>query len=301
MQFGYTPRLLAKLPILCSDQAVSLKIPSMKLKLHYLLAIMICLLSLQACGDTTLRRNIQSLAEKAKGSSVKVEKFYDGLQSAHSKMRTDELKLQAEAATPLDPAAPGPICPFTADDAATRIRAAKFVEIYSVKLNDIICSKNPNEMQSAISDVSSQLAGFNIKNFDPVAAFQAASSPITTGLKIVSRRGFAMWADQWLKQALSKSDDVYVEQTKQLKLELNADADEAVTRATALQGRAERIYQKRVANHAAQEEQKSALDDVNRISSFRQGLVKDNPSETYSELLDIHNQIMTSVKTDARK
>jgi hypothetical protein len=295
MQFGYMPRLLAKLPVLCSDQAVSRKIPSMKSKLRYILAVMICLLSLQACGDTTLHRNIQSLAEMAKGSSAKVEKFYDGLQSAHSKMRTDELKLQAEAATSLDPAVPGPICPFTADDAATRIRAAKFVEIYSVKLNDIICSKNPNEMQSAISDVSSQLAGFNIKNFDPVAAFQAASSPITTGLKIVSRR------DQWLKQALSKSDDVYVEQTKQLKLELNADADEAVTRATALQGRAERIYKKRVANHAAQEEQKSALDDVNRISSFRQGLVKDNPSETYSELLDIHNQIMTSVQTDAKK
>jgi hypothetical protein len=191
-------------------------------------ALAACLLSLQGCGDTTFLRYSQNLADKAKGSSGSVEKFYGGLQTTHSHMRMDELKLQTDAATPLDPADPGPVCPFTSEDVANRGRSAKFIETYSVKLNDLVRSKNPNEMQAAISDVNSQLTGFNIKNFNPLAPLQSASTPITTGLKIAGRRGFAVWADRWLKQALAKSDVVYVEQVKQLKLE-------AVTRATTLQ------------------------------------------------------------------
>jgi len=126
-----------------------------------------CVVGLQGCGDTTFLRYSQNLADKAKGSSVNVEKFYGGLQNAHSQMRMDELKLQPDVATPLDPVAPGPICPFTSDDVANRVRTAKFIETYSAKMNDLVHSKNPNEMQAAISDVSGQLTGFNIKNFNP--------------------------------------------------------------------------------------------------------------------------------------
>jgi hypothetical protein len=264
-------------------------------------ALATCLLSLQGCGDTTFLRYSQNLADKAKGSSGTVEKFYGGLQAVHSHMRMDELKLQADAATPLDSAAPGPLCPFTPEDVANRVRSAKFIEAYSVQLNDLVRSKNPNEMQAAISDVNSQLTGFNIKNFNPLAALQSASTPITTGLKIAGRRGFAVWADRWLKQALAKSDGVYVEQAKQLKLELSADAHEAITRATTLQGRAERVYRKKVAAHAAQDEIKSAFDEAQQISSFRQGVAKDDPSQTYEDLLDIHTQLMTQVPDKFKK
>jgi len=264
-------------------------------------ALATCLLSLQGCGDTTFLRYSQNLADKAKGSSGTVEKFYGGLQTAHSNMRMDELKLEADAATPLDPATPGPLCPFTSEDVATRVRSAKFIEAYSVKLNDLVRSKNPNEMQAAISDVNNQLTGFNIKNFNPLAALQSASTPITAGLKIAGRRGFAVWADRWLKQALSKSDGVYVGQAKQLKLELSADAHEAITRATTLQGRAERVYRKRVAAHAAQDEIKSAFDETQRISSFRQGVAKDDPSHIYEDLLDTHTQLMTQVPEKFKK
>ncbi|MBX3076090.1 hypothetical protein KF728_21260 [Candidatus Obscuribacterales bacterium] len=265
------------------------------------LALSICALNLQSCGDTTFLRYSQNLAEKAKGTSEKVQTFYGGLRKAHSQMRIDELKLQADAATPLDSAAPGPNCPFTSDDVANRVRSAQFIETYSVKMNELVHSRNPNEMQAAISDVSGQLVGFNIKNFNPLAALQSAGTPLTTGLKIAGRRGFAVWANRWLKQALVKSDSVFVEQSKLLKLELAADANEAITRATTLQGRAERVYRKKVAAHASEEEKQAALDEAQRISTFRDSVAKDNPSQTYDDLLDIHAQLMSQVPDKFKK
>lgn len=265
------------------------------------IAVSMCVVSLHGCGDTTFLRYSQNLSDKAQGSSAKVQKFYSALQSEHSQMRLDEVKMQAEAATPLDPATPGPICPFTTDDVDSRVKSARFIELYSIKFNELVRKRNANEMQQAISDVSGQLAGFNIKNFNPLATLQSASTPITTGLKIAGRRGFSLWADRWLKQALSQSDAVFVEQATQLKLELNADADQAKTRATGLQNLAERVYRKKVAAHAAPGEIKEASDELQRISNFRQKVATDPPTLTYEEILECHRLLMTQVPDKFKK
>jgi hypothetical protein len=265
------------------------------------LALSLCVLNLQACSDTTLLRYSQNLSDTAKGSGDKAQTFYDGLQDAHSQMHIDELKLQPEAATPLDPAVPGPNCPFTKSDVANRVQAARFVETYSIKLNELAHSKNPDEMQAAITDANSQLKGFSITGFNPLATLRSASTPITTSLKIIGRRGFAVWSDRWIKLALSQSNISFIDQSNLLKLELNADAESATTRASALQGLAERVYRKKITAHASNEDTKASLDEVQRLSNFRQSVAKDNPSRTYDDLLEIHKNLMTRVPEDFKK
>ncbi len=277
--------------MLRSDKIISLR----KHQLLQLACALLLLVSLQSCGNKTLIRHSKELSNKAAGSSERVRAFYSKLESSHAQMRIEELKLQPLAETPIDSAAPGPNCPFTEEHSAKLITSARFIETLAASLNGLIGSNSEGELKKAIADVNGQLKGFDIRTFSPLAALQSASTPITTTLKIVGRRGFAMWAGRWYKQALCDTNDVFVEQCKLLQFELNADADEAERRATSLQGLAERVYRKKVSTGESDSQLKLWLDEVQRYSKLRQSVTADNPSETYSELLDIHHNLMNEV------
>lgn len=250
---------------------------------------------LSGCGDKTLLRLSQDLSNKAVGSSTKVQKFYANLRADNARMRTEEVRLQPEAATALDPATPGPVSPISDEDMNTRIQTSRFIETYCVKLNALVRSKNPQEMEQAIADANSELKGFNIKNFNPLDTLRSAGSPFMTTLRIIGKRGFAVWADNWLKKALASSATVFEDQSKLLKQELNADAQAAQTRATKLQGLAERTYRKSVAEHASDKKIKECQTDMSTLSALRQTVGSDNPSSTYDDLSDVHRQLMNEI------
>lgn len=250
---------------------------------------------LGGCGDTALLRSSEELAAKAKGSGDRVEAFYNNLQKAHADMRNEEVRLQSEAATDLDPATPGPNNPLKSDDVKVRVKSARVLEVYCVQLSGLAHSKSANEMEEAIKEANSQLSGFGTKNFSVLDTLKSASTPVTSSLRILGRRAFAVWAGKWLKQNLAKSDSFVVRTGEVLRDETKLDSQEASKRAVRLQGLAERVYRKKVESKASKEEQNEYLEAARRYAQMSQAFKQDSPSSIYEDLLEIHRRLMKQV------
>lgn len=273
----------------------------MRNKSPILITVLIAL-SLQGCGDQTLRRISADLANTGRDAPTKVQAFYEHLNAVHHDMDEKELKLRSVPELQgIDVPSPKNLTAlYDADDVIKpRVKMSTLLSAYCSEIDRVSNSRDQAQADQIVKDLSStvQTIGGDLLKMPaiaskfPTSAISALAAPVKTIAGITAQGVFGFMRDNWAKTFINERDQAFEDVCTNMTRDLNNAANDAKDRARNIAHLRRIIADKRIRKDVHQSEKDKAAEEAVAAGRYADTVGNGNPADLFEHEKDNFHQL----------